>query len=164
MTIGGLSPKFAAISGAGGMLNPLTEWLGIPASQQPVDYYGLLGLKRLEESGEAISHGFANRSKQLAPHLNGKSREVAERVLARLMEARACLLNPARKSEYDRRLRGIQDETVDDLPELASDEQLNLALAKPAAGLQYHALAAPVAALPARQAPAPAKPSMAFRV
>ncbi len=85
--------------------DPHHRWLGISPKHQPADYYRLLGLERFEDDLEVISDAAERqithvRSYQLGPHS-----VLSQQILNELAAAKACLLTPAKKAEYDGTLR-----------------------------------------------------------
>lgn len=85
--------------------DPYFSWLGIPAEEQPPNHYRLLGLAAYESNADVIDRA-ADRLMTHVGEFQASSRaDHAQRLLRELASARACLLNPAKKSLYDARLR-----------------------------------------------------------
>lgn len=103
--------------------DPLLEWLGIPPDRRPADFYTLLGLRRFEDDKLLILQAVQVRQLVVQPHLRGPHAKQAEKILALLAEAQACLLDPKRKAAYDERLRAVfpagMSSTADPCPESA---------------------------------------------
>ena len=87
--------------------DPYHTWLGIQPSEQPPDYYRLLGLPRFEEKPEAIEHAADLRMAHLRTLATGKHAQWSQKLLNEVAAARVCLLNVEKKAAYDRRLREI---------------------------------------------------------
>ncbi|MEW6357589.1 MAG: hypothetical protein AB1696_14755 [Planctomycetota bacterium] len=83
-----------------------TEWLGIPGDQRPPNHYQLLGVQPFEANKEAIEKAARERAAVLKTYEIGKYSAQSQVLLTEIARARADLLNPKRKDEYDRRLRG----------------------------------------------------------
>ncbi|MHC4176450.1 MAG: outer membrane protein assembly factor BamB family protein [Planctomycetota bacterium] len=92
--------------------DPYHAWLGIPAEEQPPNYYRLLDLRRFEDDPDAIAAAADRRVGGLHAYRAGSLAGVARRLLDEVADAKACLLNPARKAAYDEGLRqSLQAET-----------------------------------------------------
>lgn len=89
----------------GQSFDPYAQWLGIPADEQPPDHYRLLGLPRFAGSRETIAKAVEARVALLQEYRTGPQAEAAARMAAEIVAAGTCLLDPERKTEYDRRLR-----------------------------------------------------------
>jgi hypothetical protein len=85
--------------------DPYYTWLGIPPSEQPADYYRLLGVKQFEENREVISNAADQRMAHVRSFQNGPAARDSQRVLNDLSKAAGCLLNPRRKAMYDQHLQ-----------------------------------------------------------
>ncbi len=85
--------------------DPYYRWLAIPPGEQPPDYYRLLGTQPFESDPEVIRDAAERQMAHVRSYQLGQYAEVSQRVLNELGAARACLLNPERKVEYDRKLR-----------------------------------------------------------
>jgi hypothetical protein len=85
--------------------DPYFEWLGILSSQQPADYYRLLGVAQFEANTAAIAASADQRMALVACHQGGPRDAEARRLLAELADAREWLVDPQRKSAYDELLR-----------------------------------------------------------
>jgi hypothetical protein len=86
--------------------DPYREWLGIPDGCPPTDHYGLLGLPKFENDVETI----ARRADALLASFRrirpGEHVLPWQRILDQLVIAKACLLDPVAKAQYDAALRG----------------------------------------------------------
>lgn len=85
--------------------DPYFKWLGIPPEEQPPNHYRLLGIDLFEPDPEVIGRAAANRTTSFRVLLTGKHGALAEQVLRRVAEAKACLMNPDKKAGYDHALR-----------------------------------------------------------
>ncbi len=87
------------------------KWLGIPPKDQPPHHYRLLGIELFEADADVIDAA-ANR---LAAYLEGCSQGAhsadLQRLLADVAAARKCLLDAARKAQYDGELRRKMGQT-----------------------------------------------------
>ncbi|NOZ19666.1 MAG: hypothetical protein GXP25_01115 [Planctomycetes bacterium] len=87
-------------------MNLYQEWLDIPPDQQPPNHYQLLGVQQFEPNTETIEKAARARAALLKTYEIGKYSAQSQVLLTEVARARADLLNPKRKVEYDRRLRG----------------------------------------------------------
>lgn len=115
---GGVGPECGIMT----QTNLLTTWLGIPAAEQPADFYRLLGVQRFESDPEEIKRASLVRRQQLEQHVSGKGRDAARRLWSKLKSAKQCLLDPARKAAYDEQLRKTLQLSVEELSALSSDD------------------------------------------
>ena len=81
------------------------KWLGIPPAEQPANHYRLLGVGLFENDADAISNAADRQMAHVRTFQNGPRSVLSQRLLNELAAARVCLLNPARKAEYDRALQ-----------------------------------------------------------
>jgi len=117
--------------------DPYQTWLGIPPSDQPANYYRLLGLETFESDLDAIEAAVGQRVALLRAHQAGRYAEFAQDLLAEVNAARLCLLAPDRKVAYDAELR----------QRLALGEEKRLARARRRGWLVAGGLVATVGAL-----------------
>jgi|GEM_PF-4188692 len=92
--------------------NPYVDLLGISPEDCPPNYYQLLGLPPFESDPDAVQEALAARMRLLKGIRTAANNEACRRLVAELTAARVCLLNPNRKSAYDKGLRhalGDQD-------------------------------------------------------
>lgn len=92
--------------------DPYYTWLGIPPSEQPADYYRLLGIKQFEDNREVISNAADQRMAHVRSFQTGPSARDSQRVLNDLSKAAGCLLNPRRKAMYDQHLQSSSVKTA----------------------------------------------------
>jgi hypothetical protein len=85
--------------------NPYLEWLGITPSEQPADYYVLLGVKRFESDARAITDAADSRMELLRRFQNGRHWRDSQRLLNEVSAARVCLLDSNQRKRYDQQLR-----------------------------------------------------------
>jgi hypothetical protein len=86
------------------MFNPYRDWLDIPAEQQPPTHYQLLGVAPSEANLEAIKEAALLQTTRVRVYQTGPQAEVCTRVLNEIAQARAILVNPKTRHEYDARL------------------------------------------------------------
>ncbi|MDY0170461.1 MAG: hypothetical protein RBS80_28225, partial [Thermoguttaceae bacterium] len=114
--------------------DPYHRWLGIPPKHQPADYYRLLGIERFEEDREVIRDAADRQMAHVRTYQLGECSALSQKILNELAAARVCLLNPEKKTAYDKKL---QTELVPpDLPEAAIPPEvppLNVPTAVPVA-------------------------------
>jgi hypothetical protein len=84
--------------------DPYHRWLGIRPEEQPADHYRLLGLVRFEDDLEAIRDAASRQMAHVRSYALGPHVALSQRILNELAAAKACLLEPAKKAEYDLRL------------------------------------------------------------
>ena len=85
--------------------DPYHRWLGISPKDQPPNHYRLLGVDRFESDLEVIRDAAERQIAHVRTYQLGEYSELSQRILNELAGAKACLLDPASKSEYDRRLQ-----------------------------------------------------------
>ncbi len=85
------------------MFDPYHTWLGIPPKDQPADHYRVLGLARFEDNADVIGNA-ADRQMAHVRNAGGNHEHDQAAVLSRLSTARVCLLDPAKRQQYDRML------------------------------------------------------------
>lgn len=88
-----------------GQFDPYHRWLGIPAEEQPPHHYRLLGLALFEDDPDVIRDAAERQMAHVRGYALGRHAELSQRILNELGTAKACLSDPAKKTEYDRRLR-----------------------------------------------------------
>ena len=94
------------------------KWLGIPPKAQPPNHYRLLSVELLEHDADVIEAAASRVSSYLHDLASGPNRDDAQRLLNEVAKARRCLVDPARKAEYDKTL---QPEVAATSPEAAPD-------------------------------------------
>lgn len=81
------------------------KWLGIPPSEQPPNCYRLLGVALYESDPDVIEAAADQRMAHIRTYQTGKHGPISQKLLNELADARLTLLNPAKKADYDARLR-----------------------------------------------------------
>ena len=84
--------------------DPYHKWLGIPPQDQPPTLYRLLGLAPFESDPDVIANAANRQLVHLRQLLGSDHAELARRLLAEVGTAKATLLNPQEKTEYDQGL------------------------------------------------------------
>jgi hypothetical protein len=85
--------------------DPLYDWLGIPPDEQPPHCYRLLGVSVFEENLETIQSAADRQAAYLQTFQTAATAEIAQQLLDQIATARAWLLNPDNKAQYDAWLR-----------------------------------------------------------
>jgi len=85
--------------------DPYHKWLGIPAHEQPANYYRLLGVELFEEDLDAIECAADRLIKYVRDVATVEQRKHAREILDALSAAKRCLLVVERKQAYDAGLR-----------------------------------------------------------
>jgi hypothetical protein len=83
------------------------EWLGVEPGRRPPDHYALLLLPRFRDDMDAVESGARRQMDRLdkyALHPDRELRDAVQRMMNEVARARVCLVNPARKKEYDKSL------------------------------------------------------------
>ena len=113
--------------------DPYHKWLGIPADQQPANYYRLLGIEEFEVDADVIDTAAEHRTVFLRTFQTGPNSELAARLLNEVSAARVCLLDGKSKALYDTQLRTAQQAVTEDDPLAFMTEQLAADSSKPSA-------------------------------
>jgi len=90
--------------------DPYYKWLGIPPRDQPPHHYRLLGIETFEQDRDVIDAAANRLMAYLKELAMGDNAAHSQRLLNEIAQARICLLNAARKADYDQTLR--QEQTV----------------------------------------------------
>ncbi len=85
--------------------DPLYKWLGIPPDEQPPHCYRLLGLRPFEDNADAIESAADRLMAYLRTFQTGPNVQIAQEVLSQVAAAKAWLMTPDRKVQYDAWLR-----------------------------------------------------------
>lgn len=85
--------------------DPYHRWLGIPATEQPPNYYRLLGLVELESDEEVIQDAADRQTSHIKRYATGPHRDIANDMLNELATAHLTLLDPVARKEYDRPIK-----------------------------------------------------------
>jgi hypothetical protein len=86
------------------MFDPYHKWLGIPKDQRPPTYYQLLGISPDETDVEVIKEGALRQTAHVRTYQTGPRAQDCTQLLNEIATARATLLNPVARTEYDSRL------------------------------------------------------------
>ena len=94
--------------------DPYHKWLGIPPAEQPADYYRLLGISLFEQDADVIDNAAQRQISHLRTFAIGPNADLSQQLLNEVAVARATLLSPVRKAEYDRSLKQSRaDDQID---------------------------------------------------
>jgi antitoxin component YwqK of YwqJK toxin-antitoxin module len=85
--------------------NPYYKWLGIPLKDQPPHYYRLLGIEVFETDPEVIALAAEQRMLLVRQFQKGEYAVISQKLQKKIAAAKACLLDPTKKQEYDISLR-----------------------------------------------------------
>lgn len=88
--------------------DPYHRWLGIPPQDQPADHYRLLGIARFESNLTVIESAADRQMNHVRTFQLSAHKDASQKLLNELSAARVCLLNPAKKQEYDARLQATE--------------------------------------------------------
>jgi len=80
------------------------EWLNIQTPDRPPDHYALVGVTRFEDDRNVIQTNYRQRSTLVRRYATGKYSKESQDLLDELARSMLTLTDPARKSEYDRKL------------------------------------------------------------
>ena len=84
--------------------DPYYKWLGIPPSEQPPNYYRLLGLTKFESDSDVIQAAADRQMAHVRTYQTGSHTALSQQILNELAKAATFLLRADRKAEYDRDL------------------------------------------------------------
>ncbi len=85
--------------------DPYHKWLGISPKDQPPHHYRLLAIDLFESDAEVISAAADKQMAFIRSFQTGKNSQLSQKILNEISTARICLLNTAKKTEYDLKLR-----------------------------------------------------------
>ena len=85
--------------------DPYRVWLSISPSEQPANYYRLLGIPLFESDPDVISGAADRQMTHVRTFQAGQYSELSQRILNELSQARITLLDPQKKAEYDATIR-----------------------------------------------------------
>lgn len=86
------------------MFDAYHKWLGIRPDQQPPTYYQLLGVSPEERDAEVIEEAAIRQTAHVRTYQLGPHGKECQKLLNEIAQARAILLDPARRADYDARL------------------------------------------------------------
>ncbi len=99
------------------MLDPYEKWLGIPKDERPVTYYRLLGVSPKETDAAVIAKAAQRRAAQLKTHQEGSQAPIHSRLSKEIAQAKATLLDSAKRQRYDSVLRKLAAEKASESAE-----------------------------------------------
>ena len=85
--------------------DPYHKWLGISPKDQPPHHYRLLAIDVFESDADVISAAADKQMAFIRSFQTGKNAQFSQKILNEIATARVCLLNAAKKAEYDAALR-----------------------------------------------------------
>jgi hypothetical protein len=85
--------------------NPYRKLLGIPVAEQPPHHYRLLGIELFEADPDVIEAAADRQMAHVQTYKTGKHSAQSQQLLNELATAKTCLMNPAKRTDYDARLR-----------------------------------------------------------
>ncbi|MGH7137897.1 MAG: hypothetical protein ACREHD_19275, partial [Pirellulales bacterium] len=85
--------------------DPYRVWLGIPPESRPPTHYELLGISPSETEAAAINAAVVRQSSYVRNFQIGKNAADANRILNEIAAAKVCLLDPAKRANYDAEIR-----------------------------------------------------------
>ena len=81
--------------------DPYEKWLGIPPSEQPPNFYRLLGVELFESDRQTIDAAAKRHMRNLQAEVAGPNGPIARQLLVEISDARICLMMPDRRKAYD---------------------------------------------------------------
>jgi len=117
--------------------DPYYRWLAIAPEEQPPSLYRLLGVRTFEDNPDVIDTAADQRMTHLRTFQSGEHSEESQKLLNEISAARIALSDPAKKADYDAKLREFMQrraEGEEDDEELSSSLISFLELEDPAAG------------------------------
>jgi hypothetical protein len=101
--------------------DPYYKWLGIPPEEQPPSFYRLLGIVQFEADTDVIANAANRQMVHLRQLQQGQYAALAQRLLKEIATAKATLLNPQAKTEYDQSLIPAEDDHAEPEEIVATD-------------------------------------------
>ncbi len=101
--------------------DPYERWLGIVDAGGNIDHYRLLGLNRFETNSTIIAEAADAQMARVRMHQTGSRGQLTQALLNQIAEAKVCLVDPATRQAYDRRLLRIQQASASQLNTLPPD-------------------------------------------
>lgn len=96
--------------------DPYYKWLGIPPEEQPPHHYRLLAIPPFTTDPEVIENAADQRMAHLRAAQIGKRAALSQDLLNHVAQAKACLLDDARRAEYDEWLVAAQAASTPEPP------------------------------------------------
>jgi type IV pilus assembly protein PilM len=87
------------------IFDPYHKWLGIRDYRGAANHYRLLGIDLFETDDEVIRDAALRQMTQLKTYCSGANRDLCNRIIDEVAQARAVLLDPERRTGYDRELK-----------------------------------------------------------
>ncbi len=87
------------------MFDPYHKWLGISRKDQPPNHYRLLGIELFESDLDVIDAAANKQMAYVQGCATGPHTAASQKILNEIAAARLCLLNPAKKADYDAKLK-----------------------------------------------------------
>jgi len=84
--------------------DPYHKWLGISQKDQPPNHYKLLGVDLFESDLDVIDNAAEQRMLHVKRFEAGQHGALSQQLLNEISFARVCLMNGAKKREYDKQL------------------------------------------------------------
>jgi hypothetical protein len=84
--------------------DPYYQWLGIAPRFQPPNHYRLLGVDEFEANLDVIENAADRQIAHVRLFQSGPRGDLSQRLLNEITAAKLCLLNRAKKDEYDQKL------------------------------------------------------------
>jgi len=129
--------------------NAYEQWLGIPLSEQPPNFYRLLELPLFASDPAVITAAAEKQTARLQSHLDGSRATKCKQVIGQISTVKKRLLDADKKAAYDEQLRAMIP------PTLAPEPQPVGAMSEPASAPQPPPVAAPPKPRQARAASPP---------
>jgi hypothetical protein len=89
------------------MFDPYHRWLSIPKHQRPPTYYQLLGVAPDEADPQVITEAALRQTTHVRTYQTGPYAEACTKILNEIAQARATLLHPEKRRDYDARLAPV---------------------------------------------------------
>jgi len=77
------------------------QWLGIAPKDQPPNHYRLLGVDLFESDPDVIESAADRQMSHVRSFQSGPHGDVSQKLLNEITAAKLCLLNAAKRAEYD---------------------------------------------------------------
>jgi len=88
--------------------DPYIEWLGLRATNRPLNYYQLFALDDFEDNPQRIGAAADAALARVRSVRPGGERKRWQQLLDELLLAKLCLMDPSRKIQLDRQLRATR--------------------------------------------------------
>lgn len=91
----------------GTAFDPYHVWLGIPAAEQPPNFYRLLGIPAFESNLDVIASAADRQMMHVRSFQTGKYAKQSQELLNQIARAKIHLLHPEKKPLYDEKLKRL---------------------------------------------------------